>query len=115
MGRMRHHAIVVTSWSHERLAEVFAEAERLGCEPTPISAEQTNGYRSFLVPPDGSKEGWDTSDAGDNNRAALINFIRERFYIDGGTYIDWAEVQFGDDDLQARLVGASDVDTREGQ
>jgi hypothetical protein len=114
MGYMRHHAIVITSCFNEQLTEVHAEAERLGCEPTPISSMRVNGYRSFLVPPGGSKEGWDSSEAGDIARSALVDFIRDRFYVDGGTYVDWAEVQFGDDEQRAKLIGASDLDEKLG-
>lgn len=64
MGYMRHHAIVVTG--HERfyhdstlptIGQAHEAAIRFGCESvTSVSLSSTNGYASFMVAPDGSKE-----------------------------------------------------------
>jgi hypothetical protein len=62
MGYMRHHAIIVTSWKRELLEQAHARAVELGMSVSEVTGEVTNSYRSFLVAPDGSKEGWDTSD-----------------------------------------------------
>jgi hypothetical protein len=104
MGYMRHHAIVVTSWKHELLQEAHATAVELGVrdpevigqrlwEVSEITPESTNGYRSFFVAPDGSKEGWDTSDRGDVQRTALIQWFQDK-----AGYLDWVEVSYGGDD-----------------
>lgn len=112
MGWMRHHAIVVTSWSskaltraHNRAAETFPSGT-----VTELSGSVANSYGSFLVAPDGSKEGWDDSEAGDDNRAAFIAWLIEEFRdkCDGSSIVDWVEVQFGDSGGNSRLIRHSD-------
>lgn len=104
MGYMRHHAIVVTSWKDELIEAAHAKAVGLGACVTEITPEVTNGYRSFLVAPDGSKEGWDASTAGDARRAELVAWLDEQRYSDGSTSIGWVEVQFDDDDDDTHIV-----------
>jgi len=83
MGDFVHHAILVTDYgvadSHEALVAAHAVALRLfnGVAPvTPITASLRNGYSSFAVFPDGSKEGWNLSDLGDDARDANRNDLR---------------------------------------
>jgi hypothetical protein len=97
MGYMRHHAIVVTSWSEAAIRQAHATASRIFPWVSPLSPEVVNGYRSFFVPPDGSKEGWDESDAGDRRRAEFKAWIREQDFDDGSNYLAWFEVGFGED------------------
>lgn len=57
----------------------------------------TNGYLTFAFLPDGSKEGWGTSDRGDEYReqfAALFSFR----YDDGSSPFDVVRVRFGGDE-----------------
>lgn len=108
MGYMRHHAIVVTTWSADRIQAAHAEAQRLGCIVTGLSPLAINGYQSFLIAPDGSKEGWDTSTKGDAQRDQFIEWIDRHAYEDGSNPYDWAEVQFGDGELDSRLLRSSD-------
>jgi hypothetical protein len=70
---------------------------------------RVNGYTSFLVSPDGSKEGWAESEEGDNRRATFIEWLRSKRYEDGSSPYSWAEVLYGDDDQQAAIV-AHDAD-----
>lgn len=112
MGYMCHHAIVLTSWSTNHLNEAHNKATDLGMSVTPITAEGTNGYRSFLVAPDGSKEGWDESDLGDTRRTELIEWLESQRTEDSGTYVDWVEVQFGDEDGDTHIVRDSDQHLR---
>lgn len=121
MGHMRHHAIVVTSCNDEVLEAAHAEALRIcsAVEESPLSpglalsvSEITprvmNKYRSFFVAPDGSKEGWERSNAGDRARNAIISWLEGRRFPDGSSHLDWVEVQFGDDDKQTLVVRDSD-------
>lgn len=112
MGYERNHAIVVTSWKKEALISAHAKALALfkGIAPvTEITDEIINGVRSFLVAPDGSKEGWPQSDAGDTARALFIGWLKEQAYEDGSTCLAFVEVQFGDDFKHALLLDASDM------
>ena len=116
MGYMRHHAIVVTSWVDEdaitsiraTFEDVHTRAKSIFQWVSEISPATTNGYRSFFIPPDGSKEGWDRSDEGDRQRDAFIRYIDGLRYGDGSTPFDWVEVQFADDDGVTRVTRDSD-------
>jgi hypothetical protein len=109
MGYMRAHAIIVDSWKSELLEIAHAKAitlfhgtaegrmDRVSLV-TEITPATINGYRTFLVAPDGSKEGWSESDAGDRARAAFKTWLRAQAYEDGSTALRWVEVMFADDE-----------------
>lgn len=94
MGYMRHHAIIVTSCDEASIKAAHNLARRWQANPSSITKETTNGYRSFLIPPDGSKEGWDESQMGNNRRDALVRHFRSD---DKFRMLEWVEVQFADE------------------
>lgn len=118
MGYIAHHAIVVTGYgdeaskAHAKAVELFTDidppqhnTERL---VSPIVQSLTNGYLSFLIAPDGSKEGWSTSEAGDAARSAFIDWLRGQQNAP-----DWVLVRFGGDDYDHCVVddhGGVDTD-----
>lgn len=108
MGYMRHHAIVVSSFNKESIEEAHDTAVGLGMSVTGVSGSAVNGYRSFLVAPDGSKEGWSESDRGDEQRATFVEWLKGRAYDDGSTLLDWVHVQFGDQNLHTEIICDSD-------
>lgn len=118
MGYMRHHAIVVTGWRddllsvRDKVAGIVTATDNCMIRVTPLTDKATNSYASFLVAPDGSKEGWDTSDAGDEARAEIIKYLDSLRHEDGSTSVDWVEVQFGDDDRETIIVNHSDEESR---
>lgn len=100
MGYMRHHSILVSVWSKDRADEIY---ERAKCEfgdemVTMNSKPLTNGYWIIHVMPDGSKEGWDTSDEFDESRDRFVE------YLDEFKWCDYAIVQWADDDGDNRVV-----------
>lgn len=108
MGYTSHHTIVVTGWKDEAVNAAHAIATQLFTPPrtegftypclvSPIVEGWTNGYRSFFIAPDGSKEGWSTSDKGDAARAAFKLWCRNARAEH--LWIDWVEVMFQDDEL----------------
>jgi|SRR5216683_3332841 len=108
MGYMRHHAIVVTSYNeknikaaHEKALEIFGDS---------VTA-MTNGYCSFFIAPDGSKEGWDTSESGDECRTLFIGWLNEQRFEDRSSSFDWVEVQYGDDENETIICRHSDEPT----
>ncbi len=109
MGYMRHHAIVVTSWDSESIEPAHKLATELGMIVTPIVSGAINGYRSFMVCPDGSKEGWTDSDAGDGRRDAFVAWLSTGDG-DNRPWCDWAEVQYGDEEGVQGIVRASSWD-----
>ena len=109
MGYMRHHAIVVTTWSEPHLIEAHAKASELLPDlVSPIIDGIMNGYRSFFVAPDGSKEFWKDSNDCDAGRAAFVAWLKERDGPDLG-YLKWCEVFFGDDDCQCGVVNEGNM------
>lgn len=111
MGYYRNHSIVVSSNSDpeysekDYLKEAQEEAKRIfGKEYiSEILGPFTNGIRSFFVAPDGSKEGWDTGDVFDKYRDIFTNALRA-----SKGYLDWVEVQFGDDEHCSKVIRHSD-------
>lgn len=114
MGYMCHHAIVVTSFDEEKLQQAHDNATGLGMSVTPIVYGAVDFYSTFCVVPDGSKEGWDESTRGDEQRAAFTEWLDGQRYSDGSTALDWVEVQFGDDDGDTCIVRDSDEHYRRG-
>ena len=44
-----------------------------------------------------SKEGWDESDKGDDDRNIVVKILRSYEYEDGSNPLHWVEVQYHDD------------------
>lgn len=106
---MRHHAIIVTSWKDDLLTAAHAEARRAFPHVSEILPSIVNHYGTFLIPPDGSKEGWQTSDEGDHRRDAFVAWLDQQRDEDGGSALDWAEVFYGDDDGESIVVRHTDA------
>ena len=109
MGYMCHHAIIVTSWdersivaAHKKACELFGNKNFLGTISyiTEITPGAINGYRSFLIPPDGSKEGWEHSYCGDIARNRFTRWLDSQ----KDNYCEYVEVQFGDENGNNRLL-----------
>jgi hypothetical protein len=108
MGYMRHHAIVVTSWKKSLLNEAHQKALQIFKWVSSISPETVNGYQSFFIPPDGSKEGWPDSDEGDSDRKEFIEWLDLQRYQDKSTPLDWVEIQYADEDYDNKITRHSD-------
>lgn len=111
MGYMRHHAVLVTSWdspvielAHEVATKLVDRYDVHPCIVSPVTEQATNGYRSFAVFPDGSKEGWKASDQGDGYRQALVEYLDSQRHGDGSSNLDWCLVQYGDDNHDNRVL-----------
>ena len=103
MGTIQHDAVIVSSWdTRGRLPfeEVREFARGLGAESWPIREDWetllvgpvpsvANGYETFLLLPDGSKEGWDTSHRGDLLRAIFIEKMAE---VGDLVHVSWGEL-----------------------
>lgn len=110
MGTIIHDVIVVTSWDEKALKlahsfcvgkaatfSAFPHADNWSQIVSPIIPGLVNGYATFIVAPDGSKEGWDTSDSGDGLRTAIVAELKKFRFDDGSSPLDWIHVRFGDD------------------
>jgi len=110
---MQHHAIIVSNNWGDWLDNAHQKAGEL-CEElvTPISPYTGDGYRSFAILPDGSKEGWDTSDKFEERRSLFLDYLRSLRYEDGSSPLDWVLVQFGDDELETKVLEDDDEPLR---
>lgn len=97
MGVIKHHAIVVTGYDMEDMKDTRRFAELCNLNPTPIMHSPVNGYKTFFIPPDGSKEGWGPSNDGDEERDRFKKFLRRR------NKEDWAEISYGGDDGYSKV------------
>lgn len=96
MGLVKHDAIVVTSGIEERAVAARKLAVSLGLECTPIAVSKANGYASFLIIPDGSKEGWEQSDLAESARKDFCKIVQ-------GVY--WVHVAYSYDLDLVKIVG----------
>jgi hypothetical protein len=119
MGYMRHHAIVVTGPNSSYLADglTMQKVRDHAAELCPklvseLIPSRCNGYESFFVAPDGSKEGWEDSEDGDNQRANIVGYLESLRYEDGSTSFKYAEIQFGDDNNQVKVIAASEFEQK---
>lgn len=96
MGWIVHDAIIVTSWDSKKLNEAHSVAVGLMPHVSGIVHSGINGYASFLIAPDGSKEGWAESDTGDAARAAFLEWLNTQAYEDGSNSLTYAAVRYGE-------------------
>lgn len=106
MGYMRHHVIIVTSWNLQQIVEARETALDMFNihQVSQLIYSPVNNYNTFIVAPDGSKEGWEDSDKGDDQRDIFIKWLNKQRYEDGSSSLDWAEVQYGDENGDARVL-----------
>jgi len=99
MGYIRHHTIIVTSYDSDKLHAAHHQAERIFGEDmvSNIVDSPVNGYKSFFVAPDGSKEGWEDSDNYDKDRGEFIRLIKLKDFEDGSNAIQYIEVAYDEE------------------
>jgi hypothetical protein len=104
MGYLRHECIVVSGQIAEEVVKAHAAAVaifnplRLGGLVGGLTQHAINGGASFLIAPDGSKEGWSDSDNGRLAREEFMQFLRD------GMSFEWALVLIGGDDGEYRVL-----------
>ena len=99
MGYIKHHSIIVTAYKDD-VAKVHAKAvEIFGTLVSNIVKSKKNYYESFFIAPDGSKEGWDDSDRGDEAREDFINWADNQTGIDDDDSLsfEWVEVSYDEE------------------
>ena len=116
MGWHRHHAIVVTSfnqdsieWAWDQAHEIFQEGRIAPI--TDITEAGVNDYRSFLIAPDGSKEGWNDSETADIARNVFITWLESKRFEDGSSLLNWVEVEFSNEyeDYGAKIISSNEI------
>ncbi len=97
MGYIVNHTIAVTSTDAPALSAARDFAASTGAAVSLIAAGAINGSASFFVAPDGSKEGWDESAAGDKRREQIKSWLRAQAHSDGSTAFAGFEVEHPED------------------
>lgn len=103
MGYMRHHAIIVTDSSRQNGLEelhLLAVAIFGAKQVSHITSSPLNNYESFFVAPDGSKEGWEDSDKGDEQRERFVIALQQ----ENATFV---QVMYGDDNGHCKIINHS--------
>ena len=80
MSWTKHNIITITSFSEDDLNKAIIGADLVfskGMITKPLMSP-TNGFYTFMIGPDGSKEGWPESDEGDAQRKQYLNWLREK-------------------------------------
>ena len=109
MGYICHHTIVVTGedYPHSNLTpltDAYTKAVVLfGKLVSNKILGHCNGYTSFFIAPDDSKEGWKESDSGDVKREEFKEFLKSM-----GCAPSWVEVTIGDEAGDPNVVDHSD-------
>lgn len=104
MGYMRHHAILVTHWEAARIERAYLKAvEIFGDMVSPLVKSESNGIQTFVIVPDGSKEGWDPSEVGNDNREIFKQWLKADAKVKQFD-MDWVEVQYGDDERVTKII-----------
>lgn len=96
MSYVKHNAIIVTSCLEDRLEQARGKAIQLDLTVTPCVRSTINGYETFVIVPDGSKEGWDESEVGDRKREMFLKWIESQSYEDGSSPFDVVHVEYGE-------------------
>ncbi len=90
MSTYQHHAIIVTSMFDDEIEAAHHKAKAVCLIVTDIHSGVSNGWRSFAVLPDGSKENWGPSDEFDRRRQHFLTWLEEQ------ACVHYAEVSFGE-------------------
>lgn len=101
MGYVKHNALIVTSGDRDILTKAHKQAMRkFGKYTTPIVKKGWNAYRSFMIAPDGSKEGWQTSQKYERRRKKYFKWLKQNCE----NSLDAIEVRYGGDDENTEIV-----------
>lgn len=100
MGYFCHHAIIISSSYPEDLLIAryrILDIPHLALPVSEILPVAMQGYVSFFVGPDGSKEGRETSSIGNMQRDRIVEILRSFEFADEWSPLEWAEIQYGDE------------------
>lgn len=109
MTAVMHDTIVVTSWNRALLKAAHSKAKSLMTHVSGIVPGTVNSYTSFMVAPDGSKEGWAESDEANTARETLLAWMDGKAYEDGSNSLEYVAVRFGDE--EAPEVSANNLES----
>jgi hypothetical protein len=103
MGYIKHHGIAVTSYGKD-ICKAHKKAKKIfGDRTSEILNSEMNNYQSFFIAPDGSKEGWEESNAGDNQRKSFVKWVNKQAFKDGSNSISFCEFFYGEDNGDSQV------------
>lgn len=109
MGYLRHEAIIVNG-SVERVlrahstALLIFENNGLGRLVGSIILHAVNGGASFLIAPDGSKEGWELSERGNKARTEFCSWLASKEA--SALFLEWCQLVVGGDDGEYKITAS---------
>ena len=83
MGTIQHDALLVTFSDYAESRGTFELEKLRALLPVEVASllsvtdAVANGYRTLFFAPDGSKEGWETSQDGDEARDIILKYCEE--------------------------------------
>ena len=96
MGEIKHHAIIVTGHSSLQMKKVHKRAKSIFGELASSICNQNGSYKSFLIAPDGGKEGRDRSNDGDRKREEFLRWLSDKIWVEN-FYVNYCVVVYGCD------------------
>jgi hypothetical protein len=79
-------------------------AKTMGLQVLGPSEKAINGYRTMIICPDGSKEGWSDSDLYNERRDRFKDWLNGNCYEDDSSPFEWAEIAYSSDSATAEIV-----------
>ncbi len=109
MGTIQHDVVIATTWCQETQEKIEDYVfNNLLVDKVVRHSARMGKYKTYILGPDGSKEGWDDSDRGDIWRFNFILFLESFTYEDGSSPVRWVEVSYGE--LGQKLVQGNNQD-----
>ena len=99
MGTMNHNTVIATTWDNkeiERVRHWIATLNEKNRSLFLISKRGLNNYRTIVMTPDKSKEGWSESEEGNAIRALFITELKKGDYSDGSSSWQYVEIGYGE-------------------
>lgn len=111
MGYIRHDIVVAVVPSYSKDAKEIGKSFRKMKRNWPTDlpkllfgpSEGINGYKTYFFGPDGSKEGWESSDRADALRNQFMGIMN-------GEFCSVVHLQTGGDDRKTKILSTTDYD-----
>ena len=92
MSHVIHEIIAVTSYDQRYIHMAHSRARDLFPTKGGVSAiyhSATNAYYTFVIMPDGSKEGWPEAEEAEKKRVIFIEWLKTQAFEDGSSPYAW--------------------------
>ncbi|GAL85614.1 hypothetical protein CHU_3573 [Sporocytophaga myxococcoides] len=117
MKQYKHHAIIITTRHRKLINELRLKAKEFFIKdmqaktgPTligEITPSIIGEFYTMVIFPDGSKEGYETSEEADNIRCKIVLAIKELNQKAGNQELSFVEVTYGSDNEPAAILNTN--------